>query len=94
MHTSLPSWVIRYRSIRMAMSGSTSSGRGPNCENDVKGQQRTLALHKRSVRTSHRLLRIGQTVLLTPQKNGSGACTTPLTFLRQAVYRRYQPSGA
>jgi hypothetical protein len=25
-----------------------------------------------------------QTVLLTPQKNGSGPCTMPLTFLRQA----------
>src|SRR5262245_1888330 len=34
-----------------------------------------------------------QTVLSTPQKNGSGPCATPLTFLRQAKYLRYMPSG-
>jgi hypothetical protein len=28
------------------MSGSTSSGRGPNCEADVMGQEETPALHK------------------------------------------------
>ena len=35
-------------------------------------------------RTGHRLPRIGQTVLLTPQKNGSGPFTIPVTFLRHA----------
>jgi hypothetical protein len=30
-------WVIR--SIRMAMSGSTSCGHGPNCETDVMGHE-------------------------------------------------------
>jgi hypothetical protein len=53
------------------------------------GHQRSLVLHKRSaltggVRTGHRLPRIGQTVLLTPQKNGNGPCPTPVTFFRQA----------
>jgi hypothetical protein len=33
-------------------------------------------------------------VLLTPQKNGSGPLTTPLTFLRQAWYMRKKPVGA
>jgi hypothetical protein len=43
--------VIRHRSMPMAMSGSTSSGRGPNCGTDVMGQFRTLALQKRSQRS-------------------------------------------
>src|SRR5262249_60728703 len=35
-----------------------------------------------------------QTVLLTPQKNGSGPCATPVTSLRQACCWRYSPTGA
>jgi hypothetical protein len=35
-----------------------------------------------------------QTVLFTPQKNGSGPCATPVTSLRQACCWRYSPSGA
>jgi hypothetical protein len=31
---------IRYGWIRMPMSGSTSSGHGPNCEIDVMGHKR------------------------------------------------------
>src|SRR5258708_6223323 len=34
------------------------------------------------------------TALLTPQKNGRGPCTIPLTFLRQAWYSRKKPVGA
>jgi hypothetical protein len=34
------------------------------------------------------------TVLLTPQKSGSGAPAMPNTFLRQAWCIRYQPTGA
>jgi hypothetical protein len=33
-------------------------------------------------------------VLLTPQKNGSGPLTIPLTFLRHAWYSRKKPVGA
>src|SRR5215475_1277219 len=37
---------------------------------------------------------VSQPVLLTPQKNGSGPGTMPVTFLRQAWWFRYHPSGA
>jgi hypothetical protein len=40
------------------------------------------------------LLRVDQTDLLTPQKNGSGPCTMPVTFLRHAWRCRKKPSGA
>jgi hypothetical protein len=50
------------------------------------GQQETHAPQQTigRARASRRLLRVGQTVLLTPQKNGSGPRCTPVTFLRQA----------
>jgi hypothetical protein len=34
------------------------------------------------------------TLLLTPQKNGSGPCAIPMTLLRQACSCKYTPSGA
>ena len=34
------------------------------------------------------------TLLLTPQKNGSGPCAIPVMFLRQACSCKYTPSGA
>src|SRR6516164_8459615 len=37
---------------------------------------------------------VPQPILLTPQKNGSGPGTMPVTFLRQAWRFRYHPSGA
>ena len=40
------------RSRRSAMSGSTSSGRGLNCEIDVMGQNRPPALQKKISKTS------------------------------------------
>jgi hypothetical protein len=41
-----------------------------------------------------RAFRGAYAALLTPQKNGSGPFTIPLTFVRQAWYCRKKPVGA
>jgi hypothetical protein len=38
--------------------------------------------------------RATHTILLTPQKNGSGPCVTPVTLVRHACCWRNTPSGA
>jgi hypothetical protein len=42
-------WSTASKRRQMAMSGSASSGHGPNCETDVMGQFRTTALQKKIV---------------------------------------------
>jgi hypothetical protein len=40
----------------LVMSGSTGSGPGPNCEIDVMGQNRPLALQKNWAKARHEAL--------------------------------------
>jgi hypothetical protein len=54
------------RSTGTSVVPQTADDFGATRKSAELGQQRTLALHKRSARTRHRILRIGQTVLLTP----------------------------